>query len=378
MTRTYRKPFLLPALLMIAALWTLAASADAQLCDDGDNTLFALELGHYLSEMHRVADQAEALGVPAGTELRRPSRRSRRFHPERRLTADGGAVRPIRRLAGHRRHTPAAQRELGGGCRSDRRGTPLGESQDPTRAGDGCPVLPTDVRNGLFIANVLIQRGTLALQTLCDSSQCVQLLCKVTCPLAGVAETAALVLQAILDLDDYCFGVQQTAVLRDFAELTGTRLRDLGSTMDSALPSLDVDVSSIASQTAIDSLADDIEQGLDQATDDTSAWLSNLGEQSEQLQAFQAHSLRHRIERALRDGNDGRIVSFQLPGSAGGRLEAVRELTAETIHSSGSDPSALELFNRADEALNQNRYNDAYTLYREAYRVAVAPPRSES
>ncbi|HEY2013120.1 MAG TPA: hypothetical protein VGH38_06430 [Bryobacteraceae bacterium] len=89
----------------------------------------------------------------------------------------------------------------------------------------------------------------------------------------------------------------------------------------------------------------------------------------------QALNFRLAIEQELLQAGRGGLGMLELPASAGGYLEQVRQVVADTIQkfraagqSVGSADTSMSL---ADDAVSRKDYKAAFTSYRDAYRLAV-------
>jgi hypothetical protein len=97
---------------------------------------------------------------------------------------------------------------------------------------------------------------------------------------------------------------------------------------------------------------------------------------SVQAKQLEDLTVRLEIERALQQGSP--YGSLYLPQANGGRLEVVRAIVSETIQnvlrSGESANQASEKLAAGDEQLKGGHFKQAFRLYSEAYRAAVALP----
>lgn len=100
-----------------------------------------------------------------------------------------------------------------------------------------------------------------------------------------------------------------------------------------------------------------------------------LGEQAVLLANFRDQNLRLRIEARLAKNDVQAILRFLLPASGNGFLDLVRDIVTETIASTLAAGqgvgNALSVLVRADAALANGDFLDAYGLYGHAYLAAV-------
>jgi hypothetical protein len=97
---------------------------------------------------------------------------------------------------------------------------------------------------------------------------------------------------------------------------------------------------------------------------------------SVQAKQLEDLTVRLEIERALQTGSP--YGSLYLPKANGGRLEDVRAVVAETIQhvldSGESANQASQKLAAGDEQLKEAHFKQAFRLYSEAYKAAVALP----
>jgi len=123
-------------------------------------------------------------------------------------------------------------------------------------------------------------------------------------------------------------------------------------------------------------------------TDEIDAQLAVVNKKLDSLDKlltdFRAENLRLQIELNLVHGPRYNLAKFQIPESAGGHLELVRSIVAETLQdqrkaglaSQEGSPlyRAQQELDAGDQAFGQKGYKDAYTHYRLAYlHLAVIP-----
>ncbi len=97
---------------------------------------------------------------------------------------------------------------------------------------------------------------------------------------------------------------------------------------------------------------------------------------SVQTRQLQDLTVRLEIEKALQQGSP--YGSLYLPAASGGRLELVRTIVDETIqnvlHSGESANQASEKLAAGDEQVKAGHFKQAFRLYSDAYKMAVALP----
>jgi hypothetical protein len=103
---------------------------------------------------------------------------------------------------------------------------------------------------------------------------------------------------------------------------------------------------------------------------------SKLDSLSTLVAGGQKLQLRIEIESDLSEPGNHPIALFELPASAGGHLDFVREIVADTIakmQAAGQGVGNANAFLAAgDAALAAKNYRDAYSNYGKAYRAAAA------
>jgi hypothetical protein len=93
------------------------------------------------------------------------------------------------------------------------------------------------------------------------------------------------------------------------------------------------------------------------------------------IASFEQLSLQMDIEAALSEPSNKPMALFQLPQSLGGELETVRDTVSDTItlEQQAGQPinNAQATLASGNQALAAGQYENAYTLYAQAYRAAV-------
>jgi len=250
----------------------------------------------------------------------------------------------------------------------------------------GCLYLSREARRTAFIVRVNLENLALLLETTCDSTSCLSFVCVVTCALASVAREAVHVATAVLSEDDYCgksLHAESVALALSPDEpgsLHSLLLEISSQVKGSALPALDTTVSTRAAEEEVENAGRTLSDGAGELRDATRAVGDDLAAAGAGRLDRQDAWLVERIEANLRPGVVGRVSLLQLPRSAGGLLEDVRDVVARTITMSsaaGLDTTdSLAAFDQADQAFNGGSFKHAFGLYRAAYRAAL--PRGTS
>lgn len=149
-------------------------------------------------------------------------------------------------------------------------------------------------------------------------------------------------------------------VLQNSVNIVNGKVDTINNKLDARL---DVAVSTRASQTSVNVLTGKV--------DDLAA----------RLDEFQKRALRAEIEAALVEGDRYNVAQFQTPQAAGGYLELVRGIVAESIETSRKSGLPAVALGQAGDALASGdvylaakAYKDAYAQYRKAYlQLAIVP-----
>ncbi len=135
---------------------------------------------------------------------------------------------------------------------------------------------------------------------------------------------------------------------------------------------LDVKVSTRSTQTSVNT----VQATANIINSKSDLIIAKLDALADELARFRAENLRLQIELNLLLGPRYNHVLFQQPQSAGGHLETVRRIVADTINSAEAsglitNPSAVSLARQhlalGDNFMAKNFYKDAYASYRTAY-----------
>ncbi len=249
--------------------------------------------------------------------------------------------------------------------------------QHEVRAASNCLTLPDSAWIVIFNATQALQGYAVAAGGLCGATGCIPLVCIGPCIIAGVAESAAIASQAVLDRADYCETVQAGDDIKQFVTDSNTKLSETEAALEILLPRTDVLLSTRATEVQVQNTmtrADrgfrDIDQKIEELQDVSVSQTVDAQASGETIQV-------RLIENGLQLDPNFSVVSLILPKSKGGLLEQVREQIAQTIQtyrSLGVDVSAaLALFAQGDTAFNANQYKLAYARYRDAYRSLTNP-----
>jgi hypothetical protein len=124
-------------------------------------------------------------------------------------------------------------------------------------------------------------------------------------------------------------------------------------------------------------IQDSVRSTKRELTQALSVLAGSMGEVSSvQTKGLEDLTVRLEIERALQQGSP--YGSLYLPAASGGRLEIVRAIVDETIqnvlHSGESANQASAKLAAGDDQLKDGHFKQAFRLYSEAYKAAVALP----
>jgi hypothetical protein len=246
--------------------------------------------------------------------------------------------------------------------------------------------MSTDTYLALFVASQASKALATVLNALNDQASCpaysgaivcapVTAECTVLGPLAAVAEAVSVSTGIPLELDDRCrsdrLDALQAAFITDTTTRVGAIERDVREILQSRIDVTLGTRASAASTAALDTAVAGGYTRLGARLDALEIAVADAGSQGTVDQTTDA---RLSIEIALVQGASG-VASLQLPASAGGQLERVRETVAAAIlglQAVGEDMAApLALFAQGDAALNARNYALAYTRYQDAYRSAA-------
>ena len=249
--------------------------------------------------------------------------------------------------------------------------------------------LPTDAYLGVFAAQQVLQGFAAIAEALSDASNCPVYTGVLACvpadptcifsgPLAALATSLAQAASVPLTLDDNCRENQRQAAVEALTDDSNSRFNRINQDLQQTLqPRLNQSVSLLASNSAFVEFDGRVQAGfaqLDQRLAALDLVVSSAGNSTQQADTT---AMRLNIEIALQRGGAG-VASLQLPASAGGQLELVRELVAESVlalQALGEDiGAALTRIGEGDGALNQGDFRGAYIAYQDAYRLAAALP----
>jgi hypothetical protein len=163
-------------------------------------------------------------------------------------------------------------------------------------------------------------------------------------------------------------------------DLANQQLYDINSQSDSLLFRVQVNQVEIES---IEILTSDIQQRSEEIRDDTQGLiLATTSMQSQLLtahantQALISQANNNKIEHVLARNSDKASVSYQLPASQGGLLEAARELLINKIsnlEALGTKVNgAKKLLAAGDGDYNNGQYKSAYANYSNSYQALLA------
>lgn len=246
--------------------------------------------------------------------------------------------------------------------------------------------LPTDAYLGVFAAQQVLLGFAAVAEALSDASSCPAYAGVVACgpvaptcafngPLAALASSLAQSASVPLTLDDNCRENGRNDVIDAFIEYNAARHARINQDLQMTLvPRIDQSVTRIATAMSLAQLDNQLSVGfvdLDNRLDSLEVSVTAAAASSTQADEL---AERLSIEIALLRGGVG-VASLQLPASANGQLERVREIVSGSIialQSLGQDMSpALAQFGIGDSALNQGNFRAAFTAYQEAYRLAA-------
>ena len=350
---------------LVALMLLIALPARAQTCaHHGDQQLFDFleQLSSLVDETHRLAGKP----IPARTAWHEQLARR---DPELadlacRALADYPSLSPLLANALVEARRPALQSAMV--RRSEGLGVCLGKSEwIGTRT----------VLAALEITN-------LVLGGFCQRSSCVPAGCYAPCAAASFVNAAMAIPEAVLATDAYTCLADHINDMNDWADgRLGVRLK---AGADATLSELDAGLSgqlvplieSTRSGLGTSSAFEDVEGQLADGLTEVSGRIGSL--QAEVVSAEARRNLfrdrvdRLQVEETLAGTAKNLPVAFALPASAGGRLEAVREVVADAINGSAQaglpQGNALTRFREGDGHYNAGRYREASLAYRQAYR----------
>jgi hypothetical protein len=147
---------------------------------------------------------------------------------------------------------------------------------------------------------------------------------------------------------------------------------------------VDVKVSTRATMAQVNTLqgtANTINTKADLTLSKLDTVLGRLDDIEALIRAFQAENLRLQIELNLLQGPRYNLAQFQMPQSAGGRLELVRTIVDDTIKKGaqiGVPQSVITQANseldRGDTDFTDKNFKDAYAHFRTAYLLVATNP----
>ncbi len=251
----------------------------------------------------------------------------------------------------------------------------------------------TDAYLGIFAAQQVLLGFAAIAESVSDASSCpayagvvacgpVAPICAFNGPLAALATSLAQSASVPLTLDDNCRENRRNdvldALIADNAARHARINLDLQQTL---LPRIDQKVSQIA--TAQSLVQFDNQQGVDFADLDDRLDSLDITVTTAGASSSQADELAERltIEITLLRGGVG-VASLQLPASADGQLERVREIVSGAIlalQSIGQDVTAARTqFQVGDTALNKGDFRAAFMAYQDAYRLSASLSRGDA
>jgi len=154
-----------------------------------------------------------------------------------------------------------------------------------------------------------------------------------------------------------------------------TMLTDSIESAESTLVEDIGEVKSMLTDSIMDS-EDSLLAAIQSAGEDQTDALALLFDEHNQAHIdFEALNLRLQIERILGNDEGDRIALFQLPDVAGGYLELVRDIVAETIQTAMdlglNIGNAQQFFDTGDVKFDDGQYGDAFSWYRKAYKKVL-------
>lgn len=246
--------------------------------------------------------------------------------------------------------------------------------------------MSSDTYLALFVASQASKALAVVLNALNDQASCppysgaivcapVTAECTVLGPLAAVADAVSVSTKIPLELDDRCRSDRLDALQAAFIADTNTRVGAIERDVREVLqPRVDVAIGTRATAASTAALDTAVAGGFSRLGARLEALETAVAEAGTQGTVDQTTDSRLAIELALSQSTSG-VASLQLPASAGGQLERVRETVAAAIlglQGLGENMAGpLALFAQGDAALNARNYALAYTRYQEAYRSAA-------
>jgi hypothetical protein len=249
------------------------------------------------------------------------------------------------------------------------------------QAASNCLSLPDSAWNAIYVNTQALQATATFASGLCGATECVSFICVGTCAIAGIAQSAALVGQAVLDRADYCGSIETAQTTEKFSKDSKTALDLSVANLDIIVPRTDLALSTRATQLQVLATSLRSDRGFDKLANLINDLKVTTVSQTTVNQTSGDSARKQLIETALLSLAPNGLISLQLPASKGGLLEQVREQIASTIQiyrGLGVDVSAaLVLFGAGDAALNARNYKLAYAKYRDAYRTITTTATSK-
>lgn len=239
------------------------------------------------------------------------------------------------------------------------------------------------VRTSLFVLRITLN----ALQAVCDALSCTPDACVAFCAIAQpVVGIITPIFEAGLAVDALHCSTRHAKEMElwcDDAVGSCQTGREAGSTFVDARTMLDEtlvpQIESLSANVASSDTLAETSQLLADRFGRTETQIDSLNDIVDSdiagQEAFTDQIRRIDIEVQLAGSAQGVPVQLVLPRSAGGRLEEVRELVADSIvrtTAAGLDVfDALDFLRQGDAALNANDYAGAFDAYRQAYQEVV-------
>ena len=216
----------------------------------------------------------------------------------------------------------------------------------------------------------------------CRSTSCVPGACIAICGNLPLVTTAMAPLEAILETSAYTCLADHFGSMNDWAQGSlGAQLKGASSltlsqlrarTSGELLPLVSATQEDFGRESDLEGTQAVFAERLDQANAEIDAIRTGLTLDEARRAGFQDRLDRLQLQRRLGDSREGLPLLLTLPGSAGGRLEAVREVVADAINASLTanlpEGMARILLRSGDAHYNAGRYAQAASDYRLAYQ----------
>ncbi len=261
--------------------------------------------------------------------------------------------------------------------------------QSDQMAGADCPTIEAVLVLGAL--KEAVDQLTIVLDATCEATACPPPFTPPICPIACGFPTATAILSAIFDssisIGDKCGLDDHESSMAAARGEVAFNLGKLAGDIDNSKSASNSILDGAARQDDLEDLRDSVVSGFDgggfraegpsAADEGLNPLLTSLGAavqvQAQDQASYESKALRALIESRLASGSG--LARMQLPSSAGGFLETVRETVAlrlQSVGAAGGDTGpALLSFRAGNDALNEARYHDAFLAFQQAYLLLL-------